>query len=123
MIDAGLDPQSYLKKHLLNLAIGLALGAIVALFDYRALRAYAPVVYVASVLGLVAVLSPLGSTINGAHAWIVLPAGFSIQPSEFAKVAIIVALPMILSERRDAETEPGRPTCCSRWPRRPCPSA
>ena len=31
--------------------------------------------------GLVAVLSPLGSTINGSHSWIVLPAGFSIQPS------------------------------------------
>ncbi len=107
MIDAGLDPQSYLKKHLLNLAIGLALGAMVALLDYRSLRAYAPVVYVASVLGLVAVLSPLGSTINGSNSWIVLPAGFSIQPSEFAKVALCVALPMILSERRDQETEPG----------------
>ena len=43
-----------------------------------------------------AVLSPLGSTINGSHSWIVLPAGFSIQPSELAKVALVVGLAMLL---------------------------
>ena len=45
--------------------IGLVLGVVASLFDYRMLRAYAPVVYVLSIVGLVAVLSPLGSTING----------------------------------------------------------
>ena len=103
---AGQDPQAYLKKHLLNLAIGLVLGLMTMLFDYRMLRAYAPIVYVASLLGLVAVLSPLGSSINGAHAWILLPGGFSIQPSEFVKVSLVVGLAMLLAERRDAQTEP-----------------
>jgi rod shape determining protein RodA len=70
------------------------------------LRAYAPFVYGFSVLGLLAVLSPRGSTFNGSDSWIQLPGGFSTQPSEFAKVALCVALPMILAERRDAETEP-----------------
>jgi len=80
---------------------------MVALFDYRSLRAYAPLVYVASILGLIAVLAPgVGATINGSHSWILLPAGFSLQPSEFAKVALCVALPMLLAERRDAEVEP-----------------
>ena len=51
-----------------------------ALFDYRMLRVYAPFVYMLSLLGLLAVLSPLGSTINGGHSWIVLPAGFSVEP-------------------------------------------
>jgi rod shape determining protein RodA len=58
-------------------------------------------------LGLVAVLVPgVGATINGAHSWILLPAGFSLQPAELAKVALCVALPMLLAERRDAENEP-----------------
>jgi rod shape determining protein RodA len=52
------------------------------------------------------VLSPIGKTINGAHAWILLPGGFSLQPSEFAKVAIILGMSMLLSEKRDAENEP-----------------
>ena len=106
-LDAGHDPQAFLRKHLINISLGLVLGGMTALFDYRSLRAYAPFVYGASVLGLLAVLVPgIGSTINGAHSWILLPAGFSVQPSEFAKVALCVALPMILAERRDAESEP-----------------
>ena len=102
----GLDPDTFLKRHVLNVAIGLALGACAALVDYRMLRAYAPVVYIASCLGLVAVLSPLGSTINGAHSWIVIGGGFQIQPSEFAKVALVVGMAMILGEKRDNEADP-----------------
>jgi rod shape determining protein RodA len=106
-LDLGLDPQGFLRKHLINITLGLVLGGMVALFDYRSLRAYAPLVYVASMLGLIAVLAPgVGATINGSHSWILLPAGFSLQPSEFAKVALCVALPMLLAERRDAEDEP-----------------
>jgi rod shape determining protein RodA len=109
VVPVGEDPQAYLKRHMLNLAIGLGLGAATMLFDYRTLRAYAPFVYVASVIGLIAVISPLGVTINGAQAWISLPGGFSIQPSEFMKVALCVGLAMLLAERRDGETEPQLP--------------
>jgi rod shape determining protein RodA len=106
MLDADLDPTTLLERHLLNAAIGLALASLAALIDYRTLRAYAPVVYVASCLGLVAVLSPLGTTINGAHSWIVLGGGFQVQPSEFAKVALVVAMAMLLAEQRDLEEGP-----------------
>ncbi|CAB4851243.1 unannotated protein [freshwater metagenome] len=100
------DPEAYLKKHLINLVIGAFLAWALSRFDYRLLRAYTPFLYAASILGLLIVLSPLGKSINGAHAWIVLPAGFTIQPSEFAKLAIILGMSMILSEKRDAEAEP-----------------
>lgn len=105
-LDSGGDPTAFLKKHILNVAIGLALAVVASVFDYRMLRAYAPVIYVLSIIGLTAVLSPLGSTINGSHSWIVLPAGFSIQPSELAKVALVVGMAMLLSEKRDAEDTP-----------------
>jgi rod shape determining protein RodA len=106
LTDAGLDPTSELKKHVLNIVIGTGLAVFVALFDNRMLRAYAPFVYIASVLGLLAVLSPLGSRVNGAHSWILLPGGFSVQPSEFAKVALCVGMAMILAERADHEEAP-----------------
>ena len=106
MIDGGLDPQAFLKRHLINAAIGGALASVAALVDYRSLRAYAPIVYVASCIGLMVVLSPLGSTINGAHSWIVLGGGFQVQPSEFAKVALVVGMAMILAEKRDIERTP-----------------
>lgn len=101
------DPQAFLKKDLLNLLIGLGLGSAAALLDYRALRAYVPFIYGASIVGLLVVLSPLGATIKGAHSWIVLPAGFQIQPSEFAKVAMVVGMAMILGEKRDQDVGPG----------------
>jgi len=105
-LQSGGDPTAFLKKHCLNVGIGLVLGVVASVFDYRMLRAYAPVLYLLSIGGLVAVLSPLGSTINGSHSWIVLPAGFSIQPSELAKVALVVGMAMLLSEKRDAEDTP-----------------
>ena len=71
------------------------------------MRAYTPILYGISIVGLVLVLVPhLGHTINGAKAWLLLPGGFSFQPSEFAKIAIILGMSMILSEKRDAESEP-----------------
>ena len=106
MLDAGLSDTAFLERHLLNAAIGLALASVAAIVDYRTLRAYAPVVYVAACLGLVAVLTPLGRTINGAHSWIVLGGGFQVQPSELAKVALVVGLAMLLAERRDMEAGP-----------------
>jgi len=96
------DPQTYFKKHILNLVIGAVLGTIVAVIDYRKLRAYAPLVYVGSIIGLIAVLG-IGTTINGAHSWIVLPAGFQIEPSEFAKIGLIAIMAMLLTERRSRE--------------------
>ena len=99
---AGLDPQGLLKRHLLNLSIGLALGLVTALADHRTLRAYAPVAYVACCGGLLATLL-FGTTINGAHSWIVIGGGFQLQPSELAKVGLVVSTAMLLGERRDAE--------------------
>jgi rod shape determining protein RodA len=106
LVESGLDPQSFLKKNLINLLVGIAFAVLISRFDYRLLRAYTPILWGASVIGLLAVLSPLGKTVNGAHAWIFLPGGFSLQPSEFAKIAIILGMAMILSEKRDAENEP-----------------
>jgi len=96
----GLDGQYYLKRHIINILIGLVLAYGVTVIDYRLLRAYTPFLWGAGVLGLVIVLIPgLGAEINGAKAWIALPGGFQIQPAELAKIAIIIGMSMILSER------------------------
>jgi len=96
----GLDGQYYLKRHTINILIGLVLAYGVTVIDYRLLRAYTPFLWGAGVLGLVIVLIPgLGSEVNGAKAWIALPGGFQIQPAELAKISIIIGMSMILSER------------------------
>jgi rod shape determining protein RodA len=101
----GHDPNGDLKRDLLNVGLGVGLGAIAAIVDYRTIRAYTPVVYLASLVGLITVLVH-GVTVNGSHSWIKVGPGFEVQPSEFAKVALIVLAAMLLGERRDGEISP-----------------
>ena len=59
------DPQSYLKRHLINVAIGIALGFAASRIDYRWLRAYTPIIYGLSVFLLLLPFVPgLGTTIR-----------------------------------------------------------
>jgi rod shape determining protein RodA len=97
---AGGNPNAYLEKQLLNVAIGLVLMTVVSLIDYPLLRIYAPFAYGVGLLGLLAVLSPLGSTVNGSHSWIILPGGYEVEPSEYAKLGLILMIGLIFAEAR-----------------------
>ena len=102
-----LDPEYYLKRHVLNILIGLLLAWGTTIIDYRLLRAYTPIFWGVGVIGLIIVLIPgLGLEVNGAQAWIGLPGGFQIQPAELAKISIIVGMSLILSERTHDSNEP-----------------
>ena len=103
----GLDPEYYLKRHVINIAIGSLLAWGTTVIDYRLIPAYTPILWIIGVLGLVAVLIPgIGDEVNGANAWIGLPGGFQIQPAELAKISIIVGMSMILSERNSDSNVP-----------------
>lgn len=102
----GSDPFYFFKRHLVNAVIGALLCWGVTRLDHRLLRAYTPILYIAAFVGLVVVLTPLGVEYNGAQNWIPLFGGYTIQPSEFAKPALIVGMAFLLAEKRDAEVEP-----------------
>ncbi len=95
----GGEPTAYLHKHLVNILIGLVLAASVMATDHRWVRIVTPLVYVGSVIGLVLVLV-MGTTINGSRSWLML-GGLSIQPAEFAKLAVVIAMAMIIAERTE----------------------
>jgi rod shape determining protein RodA len=99
--------STLLQRQALSVAIGFALMWLLSRCDLRVLRAYVPVVYLAGLAGLVAVLTPLGRTVNGSHAWLVLGPGLQFQPSEFAKVGTVLAVAAALGELRDGERRPG----------------
>jgi len=96
--ELGGNPQTYLAKHLLNTGLGAVLLVLASRVDSRVLRLIGPILYVGSILGLLAVFV-IGSTINGAHAWIMIGGGFEIQPAEFAKLGLIVALSVMFGQR------------------------
>jgi rod shape determining protein RodA len=93
---SGGDPYGYLKKQLLNLGIGVVLMLATTAAGYPRMRAAAVAAAALSTLGLLLVLTPVGSTVNGARSWIALPGGFALEPSEYAKIGIIGVLAMIL---------------------------
>lgn len=82
--------------------LGIGAMAAVCLVDYRILARWSVVAYVGTILLLVVVLIPgIGSTQGwGARRWINL-GFFSIQPSEFAKLAFILAMANFLSRPPD----------------------
>ena len=79
--DLAEDPLYFLKRHAIYLVVGLALALLVSRIDHRLMRAYTPVVYGASLLGLLLVFSPLGYTIGGARGWFKLPMGIKLRTS------------------------------------------
>ena len=107
LFDAGINSDFYLQRHVFNIIVGVVLALIVSRFSFRTARAYAIIIYGVAVLGLVVVLIPgIGKSQGGAQAWVALPGGFTFQPSEFTKVALITLLAMVLTERRDSELVP-----------------
>lgn len=96
------DQYYFLIRHLMNTGIGFCLMIGTVWLGHRTLRTAVPILYGLSVLLILMVLTPLGATVNGAHAWIVFGGGFSLQPSEFVKITIILGMAMLLAARVDA---------------------
>jgi rod shape determining protein RodA len=98
--------QTLAARQLLWYTLGLAAATAATLVDYRILARWALVAYWLSIAALVAVLL-VGSVRFGARRWIDL-GFFQLQPSEFAKLAFLLALAHFLSRPRDELSSPTR---------------
>ena len=105
----GVDELYFVKRQGAAILLGLVVMGLLLAVDYRRLRDYSVFAYVATVVGLLAVLSPLGSNARGSQAWFQLPGSFQLQPSELAKFGIIVAVAGYANEHR-GEMNPWRLT-------------
>jgi rod shape determining protein RodA len=95
----GGDSTAFLSRQLVNIAIGIVLMVMVLATDHRLVRIVAPLVYLASVVGLVLVLV-MGSTVNGSRSWLML-GGLSVQPAELAKLAVVIGMALLVAERHE----------------------
>ena len=85
------------KKQIMWIAIGTPLLFLMMFIDYRLLAKLSPIFYIISIILLVLVL--FTSAVNGATSWFNIGL-FSMQPAEFAKIAVILFLASVISKLR-----------------------
>jgi len=95
------DPYLFFRKHLVWVAVGIAAMVVVSRLRLEMLERWAGLTLPLCVLALVAVLTPgLGAERGGAQRWIAF-GGFSLQPSEFVKLGIVLFLARWISRHRE----------------------
>ena len=80
----------FMQKQLIALGIGLVLISLFQFIDIKFFERYASILFLLSILSLLG-LWVFGTEVSGARSWYAI-GGFSLQPSEFAKVAVALAL-------------------------------
>jgi cell division protein FtsW len=102
------DIAYYVKRQLVWLAVGLAVAIAVYRMDLTRLKRAAPYLLIASIAGLILVFVPhIGLGVNGGRRWIGFSA-LSLQPSEFAKLGLVVYLSAVLAARGERITSLAR---------------
>jgi len=97
------SPFYYVRIQAIAVVLGTVLMAITALMDYRGLRNYRVHIYV-GVLAIILLVYLVGSAAQGSQRWINLGV-FSLQPSELAKLGMVVVLAAYLADRPRGEME------------------
>jgi len=94
-----LESTVFVQKQTTWLIIAIGVFIISSLIDYRFLRrsSVVTIAYIGAVL-MLAVMFAIGSAFQGAQSWVDLGA-FAVQPSEFAKLAVVLILAKYFSRR------------------------
>jgi rod shape determining protein RodA len=100
LLAAGDDPKTFLKKQGLFVVLGIIVMVVLAVFDYRRLEPVTTLLYWLIILALLGVFVA-GSSAQGAARWFSL-GPLQLQPSEFAVLALILAIASYCA-RRDEE--------------------
>lgn len=99
---AGLSPYSYLERQAMYVILGIIVMFVLVTIDYHQLGSLGFVFYGGVVLALLAVLTPIGKRALGSQRWFQL-GPLQLQPSEFAALAIILAIAVYLQAHEEDE--------------------
>ncbi|MCL2698730.1 MAG: putative lipid II flippase FtsW [Defluviitaleaceae bacterium] len=107
----GFDEFYFLRRQLIWVTMGVAIMIFMANFPYRVLMKFSFMAY-AGANFLCALVPIIGEEINGARRWIRI-GEFQFQPSELAKIAIIIMLAYMIDRNKDTlKTLTGFFVCC-----------
>jgi rod shape determining protein RodA len=94
--EAGLSPTRDLERQGAYVVAGFIAFGLLSAFDVRSLQRWVPAIYVANLVALFVVLTPLGGTVRGVQRWIDI-GPLQFQPAELAKVAVILTVAAMLA--------------------------
>lgn len=94
-VDYG-DSMYYFKRQVLFCVVGAVIAYLISLIDYHVWAKLAKKIYFLSLILMALVQTPLGKEVNGAKRWLRLPFNQQFQPSEFAKIAVILFIPVVI---------------------------
>jgi rod shape determining protein RodA len=97
LLDAGLDPNKYLKKQIMFMVLGLGVMIAVAASDLRSLLDYSPIFYGVSIISLAGLYFVAAK--RGAQGWYDIGV-FQLQPAEFSKIVVMLVLANYVSEQQ-----------------------
>lgn len=87
------DGYSLVKKQAVFIALGLIGAVVISNVDYRKLRAFwIPALVISTTLLVLCYVPGIGHKVNGATRWIKIPGVPQFQPSELAKIFVIMSL-------------------------------
>lgn len=90
------DSMYYFKRQLFFCVVGFLMMYVVSRMNYHVFGKLSRQLYFLSVLLMGLVQTPLGKEVNGARRWLRLPFGQQFQPSEVAKIAVILFIPLLI---------------------------
>lgn len=93
--------SSYLKKQVLGMVVCIIGMIVLSLIDYKFIRKFQALLYVINLALLSAVLL-FGTSANGAQRWLGSEDLITVQPSEFAKIIMIICAAHYLTEHKDS---------------------
>lgn len=90
------DDMFYFKKQALISGASIIGALVISRIDYHILTRFITLLYGMAIVLMMLVKTPLGITANGARRWLGVGESLSFQPSEIAKIAVIVCLPYMI---------------------------
>ncbi len=101
------DSTYFFRNQLIWSVLGIITLFVTSLIDYKFIKKIRMIIYLVAV-GLLGIVAVAGATVNGAKRWIRVGA-FSLQPSEFAKIAIVIMCAYVLSKLVDTHWKKSLP--------------
>lgn len=101
LLAANLSPWHYVNRQIFAFVLGLILAILIISIDYRVWKRWTRIIYLANIFILGGVLL-VGKTVFGSQRWVRI-GPLSIQPSELAKIALILVLAKTFEHSENAQ--------------------